>query len=119
MDKEWVDAGAAAVAALTFAAGIVQYARAQAWRRSEFAWQMVDRLSKDPQLALCRVFMDWSPRRIKIPDEYADIMEPSEARTIFRHSWAALALALDKGSNFTLEEVMYRDYFDAFFSYLQ
>jgi hypothetical protein len=106
------------VAALVLLFGVTQYMRAQAWTRTEFAWKMVDRLTQDEDLAFCRVLIDWSPRRVKIPERYVELMKPEEHRTVFTHSWDKLWIGLTKTEKFSFEEVMYRDLFDAFFSYL-
>jgi hypothetical protein len=116
--KEWIELLGTAIAGVAFAVGLWQYGRAQAWARSEFAWKMVDRLFQDSDLALCRQLMDWSPRRITIPVQYQALMKPEEHRAVFVHSWEKLWQALTKTSQFTLEEMMYRDLFDTFFAYL-
>jgi hypothetical protein len=102
-----------------FGIGLYQYYRAQIWKKSEFAAAQLQRLSDDPALTLCCIFLDWGPRRIAVPKNYAVFTTNNE--TSFTHDWDSLKAALvpeHKDANFQFPLVLYRDTFDKFFTYL-
>lgn len=102
-----------------FSFGILQYKKAQDWKRTEYARALLAMLVSDSDLSLCRILMDWSPRRVQIPQRYVDLMHAEEAKTTFTHGWTELSAALNKSKGFSITEIMYRDVFDTFFTYLE
>lgn len=103
-----------------FGVGLYQYYRAQVWKKSEFAAAQLQRLTDDPDLALCCVFLDWGQRKIPVPEKY--IVFTANDETSFTHDWDSVKRAMtpeDKESNFTFPMVLYRDLFDKFLVYLE
>lgn len=109
---------AAIIGLLGFVFGVWQYAKAQRWKKAELASKELEKLSSDGTLSLACIFLDWEYRRIDVPLSRA----PEET---FIHSWKALEAAMsphllptDGRNGFTWQEVMYRDTFDKFFTYI-
>jgi hypothetical protein len=99
--------------------GLYQYYRSQVWKKSEFAAAQLQRLTDDPTLALCCVFLDWGARRIAVPKEYS--VFTSDNQTSFVHDWNNFKAAMQpeyQEANFQFPLVLYRDSFDQFFVYL-
>jgi hypothetical protein len=98
--------------------GLYEYHVGQKWKRAEFAGRQLERLSDDPILARCCLFLDYSTRKMSVPAEYL-VFTKEES---FIHNWDTLEKGLlpeeDKG-RFDWQEVMYRDSFDRFFAYLE
>ncbi len=109
--------GTAVLAFIGFLVGLWRYSEAQKWRRSEFAAAQLEKLSSDPDLAFCCALMDWSPRLMIVPAGYVPFIKSVE----FRHEWMALYQALSKPeqADFGWIDVLYRDKFDIFFTYLE
>lgn len=128
LGAEWVSAIANAVLALAAIVGgyfaFREFSNAQKWKRVEVAAQYVEKLWTDHKIQACCIFLDWSERRMKVPEDYEGLMEGA----YFTHSTAALRAAMnsviedgktvDASVSFSWQEVMYRDYFDRFFEYL-
>lgn len=97
--------------------GLFQYYKAQQWKKSEFAASLIQQLSTNPDLALCCMFLDWRTRSIAVPEKYRVLTEADQ----FKHTWGDLQKALRPESQdavFQFPQVLYRDAFDQFFSYL-
>lgn len=97
--------------------GLLQYYKAQQWKKSEFAAGLLEQLWSNPDLALCCIFLDWKARRIPVPEKYRVFTED----TSFVHRWEDLTRALssdEEEANFVFPLVLYRDVFDQFFTYL-
>jgi hypothetical protein len=98
--------------------GLYEYHTAQKWKKSEFAARQLEKLSTDSKLALCCQFLDWERRRMLVPSDYAAFTTDK----VFVHDWKTLATAMrpeEETTGFNWQEVMYRDYFDHFFGYLE
>lgn len=111
------DLGALLIGVVGGGFGLYQYFIGQKWKRSEFAAQQLDKLLTDPDLAMCCVFLDWRERKLIVPERYKALTD----KTSFVHDWVALEGALVRdtdASSFTWQEVIYRDCFDRFFTYL-
>jgi hypothetical protein len=105
----------------TLLAGVYQYAKAQKWKRSEFAAKELDKLNNDPILSLACTFLDWTGRAFVVPEAYKHKI----SKGTFIHDWDTLAKAMapdikpdDGREGFTWQEVLYRDVFDHLFTYL-
>ena len=104
-----------------FLFGIYQYTKAQHWKRAEFAAKELERLSTDPVLSLACIFLDYDERTVNVPEIYKEMAKSNS----FIHRWAILEKAMmaslttnDGRNGFTWLEVLYRDVFDHFFTYL-
>ena len=109
---------AVTIGAVGLGFGLYEYHIAQKWKRTEFAGKLLDGLSDDPILARCCIFLDYSRRRMAVPCEYRIFTKEK----YFVHNWKALEQGLlpeDVKNTFEWQEVMYRDSFDYFFTYLE
>jgi len=116
VDLVTISLALAGIAAFLF--GIYEFRIAQKWKKSEFAAKQLEKLTTDPKLVLCTLFLDWSPRKVPVPSAYRLMIK----KTTFIHKWTTLAEAMrpeDEKERFTWEEVVYRDSFDYFFNYLE
>jgi hypothetical protein len=116
--KDLVSILGLAGAAAAFTVGLYQYRVAQKWKKSEFAARLLEQLSKDPLLATCCRLLDWSARKIPVPEQYQALTE--EAALL--HDWDALIEAMapeERKPTFGWQGVLYRDLFDHLFSYLE
>ena len=98
--------------------GLRQYSAAEKWKRSEFAAKHLEELSSDARLQLCCKLLDWSVRKVAVPDEYSALT----SEPVFVHDWRILAEAMKPESaatRFEWQHMMYRDLFDHFFEYLE
>jgi len=98
---------------------LYEYWTAQKWKRSEFAARQFEMLTTDPVLAMCCQFLDWSYRRMPIPERYKIYSGEDDS---FVHKWATLETSMRPESeqdSFPFPQVLYRDYFDHFFAYLE
>lgn len=101
--------------------GLIQYVKAQHWKRAEFAAKELDKLTSDPLLSMACTLLDWTGRTFEVPASYRfKAEEPS-----FIHDWSILEKAMtpslipdDGRDGFIWQEVLYRDIFDHLFTYL-
>jgi hypothetical protein len=122
MDVEFIaKAVGAAAAIVTFVFGLFQYTKAQRWKRAEFAAKEIDKLTTDPLLSMACTLLDWTGRTLAVPESYKYKAEEDT----FVHSWDILEKAMVPGrypddgrEGFDWQEVLYRDIFDHFFTYL-
>lgn len=101
-----------------FTVGLYQYHVAQKWKKSEFAANLLERLANDERLATCCKLLDWSTRKLPVPDQYILLTD----ETTFMHDWEKLTLGMapeTKKGSFDWQEMLYRDLFDYFFDYLE
>jgi hypothetical protein len=121
MDVEFIVKAVGAAAAIgTLMFGLWQYMKAQRWKRAEFAAKQLEKLTTDPLLSMACTLLDWADRTLKVPE---CCKSKTEADT-FVHDWAVLETAMAPGlwpdgrEGFQWQEVLYRDIFDHFFTYL-
>lgn len=99
-----------------FAFGLYQFYNAQKWKRAEFAARQLERLSTDSVLSVATRVLDWRQRTLPLPAP----LRLTKGEESFEHSWAALAEGVksekDRGT-FPRQMEIYRDLFDALFSY--
>lgn len=118
---------------------LLEYQRAQRWKRTEFAAQQMEMLLKDPLIKFCCITLDWEERFISPPPGYEYITEQNQVNNRIFHSrhdhWNGLRLVneprkdwaqspdtqqvSDDIESYTPLEGLYRDAFDHFFSYLE
>ena len=111
--------------------GLVQYRRAQVWKRMEFAASLVRRVASDNELTLAITFLDWRHRHFAVPDKYKPV---ATGHLQFCHSHETMARVFSMSSReklpetgmldlkqeeITLESMIYIDVFDRFFEYLE
>ncbi len=104
-----------------FLFGVYQYAKAQRWRKAEFAAKELEKLNSDQVLGLACIFLDWSSRSLNTPDNYKE----KAGTSTFIHTWQIMEKAMvgdlaptDGRDGFDWQEVLYRDVFDRYFTYL-
>jgi len=54
--------------------GLYQYFITQKWKKSEFAASQIEKLFTNPVLSMCSTCLDWSPRKIQVPEDYKYII---------------------------------------------
>lgn len=116
--KEAVSLVAPVLGVLGLFIGLLQYIKAQRWKRSEFAAKHLSTLSTDPELALCCKLLDWSQRKVPVPEKYRSLT----GKTVFDHNWGVMQTALvaePEKCVFDWQQMLYRDLFDHFFEYLE
>ena len=104
-----------------FIFGVCQYTKAQRWKKAEFAAKELDKLINDQALSLACIFLDWDNRTLSTPCDYKE----KTGTPVFIHTWEVMEKAMigaleppDGRNGFFWQEVLYRDTFDRFFSYL-
>jgi len=106
------------IGAVGFVIGLYQYHIAQKWKKSELAAKLLEELANDERLSICCKLLDYSSRKLPVPNQYRSLTEDS----IFFHNWDALVEAMSPEANkrdFAWQAVLYRDLFDHFFGYLE
>jgi hypothetical protein len=97
----------------------INYRAGEKWKRTEFARQLIDRLSTDDELAFCTRALDWGVGPLVIPAKHRVLFPEGTAR--MDHDLEVLERAihpdLQRGWR-TPAALTYRYSFDAFFSYL-
>jgi hypothetical protein len=118
MDSELVKAiGPTLVAAIVFLAGLLQYAKAQEWKRSEFAATQLELLWSDQRIRFACIALDWKKKRVMVPEEY-NVFAPDLS---FVHDVITMQEALEteaKRMDFAWPRSYYQECFDRFFEYL-
>lgn len=79
-------------AAIAFAIGLVQYSRAQQWKRAEWVAQEMKQLFSDPIVQAALLMIDWGSRRIllypdreKVEKRYVQLTNETVARALMPH----------------------------------
>jgi hypothetical protein len=104
------------LALLGFGFGLYQFRNAQKWKRAEFAARQLERLSTDPVLTIATRVLDWRQRDLPLPAS----LRLTKDEESFEHTWGALAEGIKSEKDrviFRREMVIYRDLFDALFTY--
>jgi hypothetical protein len=100
-----------------FGFGLYRYYVGQLWKKSEFAASQLDLLWKDERIRFCCLALDWSTKRIVVPEPY----KAFEPQLWFMHTCEkfqeALRIETEK-STFEWPMSYYRECFDRFFDYL-
>lgn len=100
--------------------GLYQYTVNQKWRQSKLASNQLEMLSTDPKLAVCCLFLDWTIRKLPVPQDYQ--IYANSKGDCFVHNWVELISAMKPESvkgEFPFPQVLYRDFFDHYFEYLE
>lgn len=108
----------AAIALSGFLFGLLKYSQGLKWKKAELAGKQLELLSTDEYLVLSCLFLDYSARRIVVPERYSSLTrEPT-----FVHTWGLLVDALkpeQESGKFPWPQIVYRDAFDRCFGYLE
>lgn len=103
-----------------FVVGLAQYLKGQKWKRAEFASRLLERLQEEWALQFCCYVLDYSARRIKLPEEYLGFRGNKDGA--FVHTVDHLEEAMkteEERQAFEWPLIVYRDSFDRFFQYLE
>lgn len=106
-------AGGLIFTAISFRAG-------EKWKRTEFARQLVDKLSTDDELAFCARALDWGVGPLMIPAKHRPLFWRNPV--IMQHHLGVLrdSIQPELGEDWNKPEALtYRHSFDAFFTYLE
>jgi hypothetical protein len=115
---EWIKLIALTGAAIAFVTGLLQYRKAQRWKRAEWVAQEMQVFFTDQRVAAALRMIDWGARRIELYPERVD----AAARTVYvRDDELAKALENheDRPHGFTEDEARIRDVFDHFLDRLE
>jgi hypothetical protein len=97
---------------------VTKYIESQRWKKSEFAASLLMRLHTDPELRLACHILDWSARRMKVPE--AQMREDLEPTFVHKPETLREAMRAHENKNeFPWPQFVYRDTFDRFFTYLE
>jgi hypothetical protein len=106
----------ASIAIGGFLFGIYQYVLAQRWKRLEYAADLLQRLTTDPDLVLALTFLEYSKRKVPLPQKYQSLTQEN----LFDHDSNRLSQVLKVGYwEDTPEYFIYRDVMNRLFHYLQ
>jgi len=98
-------------AAIAFAIGAIQYAKAQSWKRAEWVAQEMDAFFRDPIVKSALQMLDWDGRRIQLYPEresYADRFVVVDDENLVK----ALQSHIERRCGFSQQEAHIRDIFD-------
>jgi hypothetical protein len=80
-------------AAIAFAISLIQYRRAQQWKRAEWVAQELKQLFSDPLVQAALLMIDWGSRRIllypereKLEERYVELTNEIVARALMLHN---------------------------------
>jgi hypothetical protein len=113
----WLTLAALMGGLVAFLGGLVQYRRAQRWKRAEFVASEIKEFKADPMVRNALLLLDWNERAVELCPQEAD----PEKRCV-RIEDRAIAKALVPHvtrSDFTPLEIALRDTFDRFFDRLE
>ena len=99
--------------------GLVQYKKAQDWKKSEFAARQLEMLHTEPMLMIATKALEWKKRDFPMPAQYQGIYNTKT----FHHSSADMERAMAPGTeekqDVDMMEALYPDIFDKFFDHLK
>lgn len=112
--KELLQTLVSLVAVGGFLFGVLQYQQAQRWRRLEYAANQLQRLQSDADLVLATTFLDFSKRRVPLPERYWDYA----GQRVFQHDCQTLYRVMALRYEDTPEFFIYVEVFERLFGYL-
>ena len=65
-DNIYLELAKIAIPTCVFLAGVLQYRKAQGWKRMEFVAQQIERFRSDPIVRRVFTMLDWGERRIDV-----------------------------------------------------
>jgi hypothetical protein len=119
--KDYLEVIGTILTLLTIGFGILQYKKAQKWKRLEFVSNEIDQFESDKDIINARFMLDWDERYIEL--YYDDKQLNSENRFVLVNDAMIKKALLSESSNpdwdknFTSNEIRIRDTFDVLFGY--
>ncbi|MGE4480140.1 MAG: hypothetical protein AB7E76_14260 [Deferribacterales bacterium] len=117
----WVNENLSTLLAFgAFVFGIVQYMRAQKWKKAEFAAKEIEKFQNDPDIKFARLLLDSDGRSLRVPES---LKNEDDTEEFLIHTWEKMEKALDAGwwpddrEGYSTEDMLYRDAFDRLFSF--
>jgi hypothetical protein len=114
--SHWIALGTAAAAVLAFLGGLIQYRKAQRWKRAEFVAKEVKESKSDPAVHNALLMLDWNERYIEL---FPDKEDPTQRSVLVNDELLSRALTPlpDKSAtrlheDFKSEEIAIRAAFD-------
>jgi hypothetical protein len=104
---------AALIAAGTLLLGVIQYSRAQTWKRQEFLAQQMKDFFAIPAVPVVEQMLDWNSRYYHLSTDRRDSVLINDS--ILQ---GALSVHICRQEGFTSLEVKVRDHFDVYFNAL-
>jgi hypothetical protein len=116
--EQTIKAVALVGAAIAFVVGLLQYRKAQHWKRAEWVAQEMQAFFSDRRVLAALRMIDWGARRIEL---YPERDNPAERTIYVRDDELAKALQnhQDRPDGFTEDEATIRDVFDHFLDRLE
>jgi hypothetical protein len=111
------DVGPTIVGAIGFGLALIQYGRAQRWKRSEFATGILDQLWSDERIRFACIALDWKKKTVMVGEQYKTF-DPSQS---FVHQISVMEEGLateERSMSFAWPRSYYQECFDRFFEYL-
>jgi hypothetical protein len=118
------------IAITGFVIGLVQYRRAQNWKKAEIILGLIDSFKSDPEIQAACLMLDWDQREIQLEGRtmlsFRNEMLISGLRIIWMDADKRIPLDAvrsdatserESDTGFTCDEALIRDCFDAFFDY--
>jgi hypothetical protein len=103
-------------AAIAFVIGLLQYRKAQRWKRVEWTAKEMDAFFADNKVAMALKMIDWGTRRIEL---YPNRTNEAERFVLLRDENVANALRNHGIQEFSEDEAAIRDVFDHFLDRLE
>ena len=113
----WITLAAMSGGLMAFLAGLMQYRRAQRWKRAEFVAGEVKEFKADPMVRNALLLLDWNERAVELFPHDAD-PEKRNVRVADRTIGETLVPHTMR-SEFSRVEMALRDTFDRFFDRLE
>ena len=121
--RDWIGLGTIVAALVAFMAGLVQYRRAQRWKRAEFVAKEVKDFKSDPAVHNALLILDWNEHYVELFPTHED---RSKRSVLVNDELLGRALAPlpDKAAarlheEFKAEEIAIRAAFDQLFDALE
>ena len=113
----------ALIGAIAAAVGLIQYRKAEAWKRAEFTGQLFEQLASDDELAFACRSLDWGVGPLITPQKYRVLFSGNKSdAAVIDHNWSDLANAMKRGINIDViqnpNQLVYRYSLDSFCEYL-
>jgi hypothetical protein len=121
--RDWVALGTVVAASVAFLAGLVQYRKAQRWKRAEFVAKEVKDFKGDPVIRNALLMLDWNERYVELFPGHEDPAKRSVLvnDTLLCHALAPLPdkAAARLHEEYKAEEIAIRAAFDQLFDALE
>lgn len=121
--KDWLQIFGTTLTFLTILFGIVQYRKAQKWKRLEFISKEINDFENDMDITNARLMLDWDERTIELHYDVKDMDYNSRFVYVDNFKMKKALTVYDKeqegSGDFSDDETAIRDTFDELFGYFE